>query len=241
MDIIKSKNNPKVKQLVRLKHKKYRNQEQSFLIEGYHLVEEALKHNLVNEIIEEHQSARYKNSILVSREIIEHLSFTQNPQNIVAKCKFIQPKKEINKILVLNNLQDPGNIGTILRLAKAFDIDSVAIENFDFYNDKIIRSSQGALFDLNVFKINNSVDFLINLKNQGFTIYSTVLNQNAQKLQQVNFKNSKIAIVLGNEGQGISKQVQDVCDISVYIPIAFESLNVACCAAIVLNKIYNKG
>ncbi|UUD36225.1 RNA methyltransferase [Mycoplasmopsis citelli] len=240
MEVITSKNNLKIKQLVKLKQKKYRNEFQSFLIEGYHLVDEALKHNLIVEIIENNKTAKYKNSTLVSREVIEYLSSTQNPQNIVAKCKFIKAKSKINKLLILNNLQDPGNIGTIFRIAKAFGFDSIAVENFDFYNEKVIRSSQGAFFDLNIFKINSTQEYLDYLKDQGFKIYATVLNQNAQKLKDVDFPTSKIAIILGNEGNGISKEIQELSDVCIYIPIEFESLNVASCAAIILNKIYNR-
>lgn len=240
MEILKSKNNPKIKHWHKLQDKKYRLQSKTFLIEGYHLVEEAIKHNLIVEIIESETNWKYKNSIKVSKDIIEHLSTTKTPQNILAECKFITREIKFNKILILNNLQDPGNIGTIIRLAKAFGFDSIAVENFDFYNPKVIRSSQGAFFDLNIFKISSSEEFIKQIKQKDFRVYATVLNQRAKKLNQTHFQQNKIAVVLGNEGNGISQQVQNICDEWVYVPIEFESLNVACCAAIILNKIYNE-
>ncbi|WP_426461227.1 TrmH family RNA methyltransferase [Mycoplasma hafezii] len=239
--ILVSKNNPKVKFWKKLKEKKYRDIEGLYLIESYHLVEEAKKYGIVVETIETEENQKYSDSTLVSKEIISLLASTVTPQQIIAVVKKDKPlSQSINKVIALNNLQDPGNVGTIIRLAKAFDFDTVIIENLDPYNDKVIRSSQGAFFDTNIIQTKNLNQTLIDLKNDNFTVYETLLNEKAQALNDVQFKENKIIIVVGNEGQGISKDIQKLSDTDIYIPISFESLNVACATAIILDKIRNK-
>ncbi|RIV16239.1 TrmH family RNA methyltransferase [Mycoplasmopsis gallopavonis] len=247
--ILTSKTNPKIKELKKLQQKKYRDQENAFLIEGYHLVDEALKRNLKLEIYEVLDHAKYSNSTLITSDLMNYLSTTVTPQNVVAKVtklsnitsfESLVNLQKMNKVLVLNKLQDPGNIGTILRLAKAFDFDTVILEQIDPYNSKIIRSSQGALFDLNLILSNNLKVNLETLKESNFQVYETLLDPQAQKLNDVVFPKNKIVVVVGNEGQGISKELWDLADVKVYIPISFESLNVACATAIVLDKIRNR-
>ncbi|WP_025755374.1 TrmH family RNA methyltransferase [Mycoplasmopsis cricetuli] len=239
MEILTSKNNQKIKELFKLKQKKYRQKSNTFLIEGYNLVKEAIKAGIVLNIYESSDNPKYKNSILVSYEIIKHLSFSETPQKIVAHCKNPVVKKKMEKILFLNKVQDPGNVGTIIRLAKAFGFDTVVTEYFDFFNQKVIRASQGSLFEINLIEIKNDTNFLSSLKKQGFKIYSTILDFEAKKLSEIIFPKSKLIIVLGNEGHGISNEIIKISNEKVYIPIEFESLNVASCAAILLNKIYN--
>ncbi|WP_406614034.1 TrmH family RNA methyltransferase [Mycoplasma corogypsi] len=237
--ILRSKNNPKIKEFKKLKDKKYRDLTSKFLVEGFHLVNEALKANLVVEILEEEHWNVYENATKVDQSIIELLAFTKTPQKVVAVCKKPTNNSVSNRVVVLNDLQDPGNIGTIIRTAKAFGFDTVIIENIDPFNDKIIRSSQGAIFETNIIETNSAYNTLLELKNQGFRIYETLLSTKAQKLKEVDFSAKKLAIVLGNEGNGISSEIQTLSDVDVYIPIEFESLNVASACAIVLNEIYN--
>lgn len=238
--ILTSKTNGKIKALKKLHDKKYRELEGAFLVEGYHLVAEALNKNLVLEIFETPSSQKYPESTLISEEILSYLSTTITPQKILAKVRKPTFNQKVNKIIALNNLQDPGNVGTIIRLAKAFGFDTVIIENLDPYNEKVIRSSQGAFFDINIIPTKNLEAQLIKLKERDYVVYETLLDQEAIALNDVNFVSDKLVIVVGNEGQGISKQIQNYADYKVYIPIDFESLNVACATAIVLDKIRNK-
>ncbi|WLP85849.1 TrmH family RNA methyltransferase [Mycoplasma seminis] len=240
---ITSKSNPKIKELKKLlTNKKYRLQEQKFIVEGYHLVQEAYDAGLLLETFEYSAAQpKYSNSILVTQEILKDLSDTVTPQNIIGVCKFPEVKKHGSKILYLDNLQDPGNVGTIIRLAKAFDIDTIYINQFDYFNPKTIRSSQGAFFSSNIISGKNGVEFLSKLKEEDFHIYATVLNEKALALNEVKFPDDKFVIIVGNEGNGVSLQVQELSDTLIYIPISFESLNVACATAIVLDKIRNRG
>ncbi|WP_036452079.1 TrmH family RNA methyltransferase [Mycoplasma buteonis] len=238
--ILTSKSNSKVKFWKKLREKKYRDLENLYLIDGYHLVEEARKQNLLVETIELIGKARFSDSIQVTEDILKYLSSTVTPQSIIGVVQKRKNQiKPIHKVVALNNLQDPGNVGTIIRLAKAFEFDTVLVENLDPYNDKVIRASQGAFFDVNILETKNIAFNLQKLKEKGFFVYETLLDQNAKKLAEVSFPNDKLVIVLGNEGNGISQQVKELSDTNVYIPIAFESLNVACAAAIIMERVRN--
>ncbi|UUM20440.1 RNA methyltransferase [Mycoplasma sp. 2045] len=240
MKIITSKQNQFIKDVYKLLDKKYRSKESKFLVEGYHLVNEAKEKGILLETIEVVDKNKFADSILVTEEILNYLSDTSTPQGIIGICKFPDISKSIsNRVLFLNNLQEPGNVGTIFRLARAFDFDTVIIQNFDYFNPKVIRSSQGALFDLNLIKTNN-IDILKELKKQNYILYATMLDTNAKKLNEIDFsREEKIVIILGNEGNGIDNQTASLSDEKIYIPISFESLNVATAAAIVLNKVRN--
>ncbi|MFA7701743.1 RNA methyltransferase [Mycoplasmopsis synoviae] len=238
--IIKSKQNPLIKEYKKLQNKKYRKEKQQFLLEGFNLISEAKKYtNVIT--LESSKDLIYKDSIRVDYEIIKHLSETKSPQSIIGVAFFLKPTNKINKTVILNNVNDPGNIGTILRSALAFEFDTVIIENIDIYNPKIIRSSLGAIFsNLNIISTSNLEEILKDLKAQNFKLYYTLLDVNAKKLNEVSFDNEKIAVVVGNEANGIDKNLIKYASEKVYIPIAFESLNVASALAIILNKIRNK-
>ncbi|SYV97857.1 tRNA/rRNA methyltransferase [Mycoplasmopsis edwardii] len=239
--IITSKQNPIIKNLKKLQDKKYRNLEQKFLVSGFHLVNEALENGIVSEIFESDDSNKYPNATKVSYNLIKYLSETETPQKVIAVCDKTKVKSsKINKVIALNNLQDPGNVGTIIRLAKAFAFDTVIVENLDPYNDKVIRSSQGAIFKLNVIETKDLKQNLIKLKNDGFKVFETLLDKNASKLNDVQFPNEKLVIVVGNEGNGINDEIKKLSDLNIYIPIEFESLNVAVATGIVLDKVYNR-
>ncbi|MEJ1834778.1 RNA methyltransferase [Mycoplasmopsis synoviae] len=238
--IIKSKQNPLIKEYKKLQNKKYRKEKQQFLLEGFNLISEAKKYtNVIT--LESSKDLIYKDSIRVDYEIIKHLSETKSSQSIIGVASFLKPTNKINKTVILNNVSDPGNIGTILRSALAFEFDTVIIENIDIYNPKIIRSSLGAIFsNLNIISTSNLEEILKDLKAQNFKLYYTLLDVNAKKLNEVSFDNEKIAVVVGNEANGIDKNLIKYASEKVYIPIAFESLNVASALAIILNKIRNK-
>ncbi|UWV82325.1 TrmH family RNA methyltransferase [Mycoplasmopsis cynos] len=126
----------------------------------------------------------------------------------------------------------------LLELQSAFNFDTVIIENLDVFNDKVIRASQGALFKLNIIETKDLESELIKLKNNGYTIYETLLNKNAQVLNSIKFVEDKMVIVF--EANGIRPNIQKLSDLNIYIPIEFESLNVAISAGIVLDKVYNR-
>ncbi|MGL5522277.1 MAG: TrmH family RNA methyltransferase [Metamycoplasmataceae bacterium] len=236
--MIKKATNNQIKELIKLKQKKYRDLTNTFLIEGFHLVEEALKNNLLIEVyaIEEYQD--FKNCFLVSEETIKKLSTTTTPQKIIGLCKkplYSIPAK--GKILLLNNINDPGNLGTLIRTAKAFSFDAVIVEGVDLYNSKVIRSSQGALFSFNCINIKSSYDYLASHKS--FISYGAVLDKTSKEYDQAEI-NSNFILVLGNEANGIDKNIFPLLNHKIYIPIDFESLNVAQAGAILINHFSRK-
>ncbi|MGV2392459.1 UNVERIFIED_CONTAM: RNA methyltransferase [Campylobacter lari] len=210
-----------------------------FIVEGYHLVEEAIKANCVQKIYELDSKEIYDDSILISENVLKSICKTKTPEGIFALCKktILQNINE-NKVLFLDNVQDPGNVGSILRSALAFGFDTV-YANVNFYNDKVIRSSQGSIFKLNLKHYKNALEVLEELKNKNFTIYGTTLADKSVKLNEITFKSEKLVIMVGNEGKGISQNLYKFMDYKIYIPINFESLNVSVAAGIVLNKVFN--
>ncbi|MBZ4203743.1 TrmH family RNA methyltransferase, partial [Mycoplasma tauri] len=154
----------------------------------------------------------------------------------IKKDSIIRP---INKVVFLDDVQDPGNVGTIIRSSLAFGFDTI-ISNVNFYNEKIVRSSQGSIFKVNLINYKNPVEIINEYKKKGYKTYATVLDQEAVEFKKVIFENNNIIVILGNEGKGIRQEILNISDKKIYIPIDFESLNVAVAAGIILCKIYNK-
>lgn len=141
---------------------------------------------------------------------------------------------------MLDRVQDPGNVGTILRSALAFGYDQIimSLDCVDLYNDKVIRATQGALFQMNVC-IMDLKDAIECLKKQNVLVYGTCL-LNAKSIDTYS-NEKKMAFVMGNEGQGVSQNILDLCDQLVYIPIqSVESLNVGVAAAITMYHFRNE-
>ena len=152
--IIESLNNGKVKAWNKLKEKKFRDEENLFLIEGDHLVECALNYGVVKEIVTSYENFKIHNIPIyyVTDSIMKKLSNQVTSTDILAVCQKL-PEREIKgNVCLLDNIQDPGNLGTIIRSAKAFGIDSLilSLDTVDLYNDKVIRASEGLLFGLNI-------------------------------------------------------------------------------------------
>lgn len=221
----------------KLLQKKYREINQTFIIEGIHLVNEALKSNLVDVILtaEDHHHFDFQNVKKVRMSEIASLSSTKTPQNTIAICKFLKTKPIGNQILILNKINDPGNLGTLIRTAYAFGFNDIIVEGVDIYNPKVLRASQGAIFWANVFNVKKIREYLTNLKKQNYQIIGSLLDVEATDYHNLKL-NKKIALVLGNEAQGIEKDLLEFLDAKVYIPIQFESLNVAAAGAILMAQ-----
>lgn len=226
--MITSLTNQKIKNVAKLHKKKFRDKENKFIVEGFHLVEEAKKLGLVLEIYTSLEDTL--NSIYVSQGVINKLSSTITPQPILAVCR--KPFNNVlgERILALDNIQDPGNVGTLIRTAKAFGFDTVVVNGVDVFNQKVIRSSQGAIFGINLIQSNDIVKDLKGVRKIG-----ALLDKNAQSYDVLNIK-IPFALILGNEGSGISEGVISRLDDKIYIPIEFESLNVASAGAILMNE-----
>ncbi len=236
-----STQNEKIKNLRKLNNKKYRDENSLFLIEGEHLVLEAYKNGYLKELLLEENTSLSINvpTSYLTRNVMKFISELDNPSNILGVCTKLVEQEELgNKILVLDNVQDPGNLGTIIRSAVAFNIDTIILsdDTVDLYNSKVIRASQGMIFKINIVR-KSLLEVIPNLKKQGYRIYTTNV-KNGKSLKNVE-KVSKFAIIMGNEGLGVKESISSLADDFLYIDMAkdCESLNVAVAASIILYEL----
>ena len=234
--MITSASNNTIKALIKLKQKKYRDETGYYLVEGEHLVEEAMKAKQVECLISTKDITSDLPIIVVSNEVMSKLSFTKSPQSIMAKCKIKKEKKLIDgkRYLILDDLQDAGNIGTLIRTALAFSIDQVILSNncVDLYNDKLLRSMQGANFHISCI-YDDLKTVISTLKKNNVKIIGSAL-ENGQDIKQIKIS-EKMAFIVGNEGNGMNKDILQECDYVGYIPInTIESLNVAIAGSIMM-------
>ena len=233
--MITSVDNDKIKFVSKLNDKKYRKEFGLFIVEGEHLVEEAYKHNLLKEVYSLNETS-YDNSYVVSKSVMRKISSLNTIPNIIGVCKIKEEKSLGNKILILDGIQDPGNLGTIIRSAVAFNISTIVIsdDTVDLYNPKVIRATEGMLFNINIVK-KNLMEFIPSIKDK-YKIYGTNVNKGTHLKNVDKIKN--YAIIVGNEGNGVKKEIQDMCDLNIYIPISSscESLNVAIATSIILYE-----
>lgn len=240
--MITSVNNSKIKELSKLKQSKYRKQSGLFIIEGEHLIIEAKKQDLVIEILYlDNYNIEIFNNIkheCVSYEVMKKLSSLTTPPPVIGICKIDTTEyKQSDKIIMLDNIRDPGNLGTIIRSADAFNFKTVVLSPncVDLYNEKVIRSTQGSLFHLNIIKkdLSKYIDYL---KADDYIIYGTAL-QNSEPLNLID-KPKKVALILGNEGSGVSTDLLAKTDKNIKIEMTglSESLNVGVAASIVMYE-----
>lgn len=242
MEIIRSKSNQLIKETKKLQQKKYR--KNSYLIEGWHLLEEAQKSGAQIEIIfvTEEGMNRLETSDLVkvvSPEVLAELSDSVTPQGVVAQLalpKKSLPEKLTGKYLVLEDVQDPGNVGTMIRTADAAGYDAVFIstKTADIYNMKVLRSMQGSHFHLPVYRMEMR-ELLERFKISQTLVLATTLSKGSVDYREVSAPVS-FALVMGNEGQGISDFMAKNADhlLHITMPGKAESLNVAVAAGILL-------
>jgi RNA methyltransferase, TrmH family len=243
---IQSLKNPQVKQWKKLQNRKDRDKTGMFLIEGFHLVEEALKQKeQIVEIIVSEQvgfpplwDSGLIPVTMVPEEISNELSDTEAPQGIYAVCSQIdkQPSLEDAKtFLFIDAVQDPGNLGTMIRTADAVGIDAVVVGHgsVDIFNAKVLRSAQGSHFHLPVIR-GDLHEWVNILKEKNISVYGTAL-ENAQIYTEI-ATTGQFALIVGNEGNGVNKEILANTTANLYIPIygASESLNVAVATGILL-------
>jgi len=245
VDRIESVKNPKVKQWKKLHTKKERENTGTFIIEGLHLVEEALKNKemiktlIVSEdmILPNTWDVDNVRMTFITKDVMKAISDTETPQGVAAICEY-QPShtpERWSKILLVDSVQDPGNLGTIIRTADAAGIDGIILGEgtVDHYNSKVIRSSQGSLFHLPIVK-GNLHEWLTVYKENNIPVYGTAL-QNGISYKEVKSAD-QFCLLIGNEGSGVNSDLLDQTTKNLYIPIygGAESLNVAIAAGILL-------
>lgn len=236
--MISSVDNKKIKEVSKLNNRKYRKEYGLFLVEGAHLVEEAYKHNLLESVYSLNETS-YSNSEIVTENVMRKISTLDTVPNIVGVCKFKEETEIGNKLLVLDGIQDPGNLGTIIRSAVAFNVDTIVLskDTVDLYNPKVIRATQGMIFNINIIT-RDLIPFVSKLKEKTYKIYSTnVVNGIELKTLE---RCEKCAIIMGSEGSGVSKELQDMSDENIYIKMnsLCESLNVGVATSIILYELY---
>lgn len=235
---ITSLQNDKVKYFQKLNDKKFRDQEKLFLVEGMHLFNEAKKHNIIKEVITDNKDFKcdYK-TYYVTSAIMKKLSNQVTGTNVIAVCKFLDNHELGNHILVLDNIQDPGNLGTMIRSAVAFSFDTIFLSNdtVDLYNPKVIRSSEGMIFHINIIR-GNIIEFLSSLDKSYLKITTDVKDGEDVNLLDT----TKCALVIGNEGSGVKKEVESLCDKKVNIKMNnnCESLNAGVSASILMYEVF---
>ena len=249
--VITSKDNEQIKHIRKLKEKKYRDEYNEYVIEGVKLIKEAIgeKANIKtivacddcvkNEEIDPkvmYEIAKY-NCIYAEEKVFKSISDVQNHQGLLA----VMSKEEEGKIdfsediiVVLDDIQDPGNLGTILRTIDSAGLKQIIVSkrSGDVYNPKVVRSTMGAILRVNVIESENLSETLKLLKKHKYEVIATSL-ETKKSIYDIDYK--KKVIVIGNEANGVSKEVLDMADQKVKIPMLgkTESLNAAVATSIV--------
>ncbi len=231
--------NKKIKQLKKLKTKKYRDLFNMFLIEGKHIVLEAYKKGCLKEVLINDTNLDLDiETNYMNESVMKYLSDTESGSKIIGVANKMDGEVLGNKIVYLDNIQDPGNLGTIIRSCVAFNVDTLVLSKntVDLYNPKVIRASEGMLFHLNIV-IMDINDLVLNIKDKDFKIYGTKVDS-GKSLKSIE-KDSKFVIIMGNEGAGISAYASKFCTDYIYINMnkACESLNVGVATSIILYEL----
>ena len=255
--MITSNNNAQVKRLVQLQKKsKVRNEEKVFLVEGLRMFLEVpakrvekvyISESLYNKKKEELNLEKFSVEIL-SDSVFEYVSDTKTPQGIL--CIVEQERYDIEDLLninnphfmVLDNLQDPGNLGTIVRTAEGAGVDAVFLskESVDIYNPKTIRSTMGSIYRMPVIYIEDLLELLKIFKQKGIKSYAAHLD-GKNSYDKENYQ-AGTAILIGNEGNGLRDEVANSAEVWVQIPMQgqVESLNAAIAASILMFEVYRQ-
>lgn len=234
-------NNDKIKNLKKLNSKKYRDLNGLFLVDGEHLVMEAYNSGYLDELIllEGTDFNLDVKTSYVSMDVMKYISSLDSPNGIMGVCHKKNNILSGDRVVILDDVQDPGNLGTIIRSCVAFNVDTLVLTEgcVDLYNPKVIRSTQGMLFKLNIIVVSDILDFVNDLKRKNYRIYSTKVN-GGNSLKSIE-KCSRFAIIMGNEGNGVRDSLMDLADNYIYIDMnpSCESLNVGCATSIILYEL----
>lgn len=251
MIFIESKENTLFKETKKLKERKNRNKYNKYIIEGFRLVEEAFKAGLKIEYIiltneEDERIDKYITKYLSSdikpycmnTSLFKELISTERPQGIlaVAEMNMNNEKLDGNFYVLCDKLQDPGNLGTIIRTAHAAGADGIILTKgtVDIYNDKTIRSTMGSIFHIPIMYDDENFTILKKLKEKEFKVITTSLDTD-KNFYDENLK-CKVVLTVGNEGNGVSDEIYSLSDNKVKIPMpgGAESLNAAVAASIIM-------
>lgn len=254
--VITSKDNDFVKHVKKLKEKKYREEYGEFIVEGIKMIEEAILENatiksivvcedcktqggIPNDLL--YEIAKY-NCIYVNEKVFNSMTDVANPQGILAiidksKNKEAEIDFKEDMFLILDNIQDPGNMGTILRTADSINLKQILVSKgtSDPYNPKVVRSTMGAIFRVRVIECEDLTKTIKEIKKHKIKIYATDLKTD-KSIYDVDYK--KVGIVIGNEANGVSNEILELADTKIKIPMKgkTESLNAAVATGVILYE-----
>lgn len=241
--LITSKDNGRIKEIRKILNKKYSLEKGLFIIEGENLVEEAIKNNLLKELyVLEGYECKYDFQYdEVTHEVMKSISDLKSTPRLLGVAKIKKEEKIGKKIIILDDIQDPGNAGTIIRNAVAFGIDTVVFSksSVSAYNEKTLRSTGGMIFNINII-IDDLEHVISQIKDNNIKVIGTSLN--TSKSLETLEKMDNFAIIFGNEGNGVSEDILSLCDevIKINMNSKCESLNVAVSSGIVLYNLWSK-
>ena len=254
---VTSKDNRWVKEWRRLNDSaKYRRESGLFAIEGARLCGDALRSGVSLHTVMYTASAlavysdvvgallaAADNALEISPELSRYMGDTMNPQGVFCIAKMLDNSLVIDKINImgfygaLEDIQDPGNLGTIIRTAEAFGLDGVLLSDgcCDVYNPKVLRSSMGGVFRMPLLRVGNMARAVTALQEKGMTAYACVVDADAMPITAADFTSGSIAVI-GNEGNGLREETVDACTRATTIPMngRAESLNASMAAGIIL-------
>ena len=253
MNEITSATNPLIKFFVSMQQKKNRQKERTFLIEGYKLINEALNSGIqistvcytekfLDEMDEKFLTVFPKN-FKIPDQLMDKISTTETPPQIIGVAEYInndviKPKKKTNLSILCDQLQDPGNFGTIIRLSEAMGVDELwmTFNSVDKYNPKVVRASAGSLFRVPIYETRDTEEFVMNLKSLDYNIVGATPHAK-DLMYSIDFTKPTL-LVIGQEGGGISDKIQKLLDIEFKIPMKgqIESLNAGVSTAIILGE-----
>lgn len=245
MQVISSKDNEIVKNIRKLKEKKYRDLSNCYVIEGIKLLKEAIEENAkIKQIVicddcEKngtldkkllYEIAKY-NCIYVTEKVFNILTDVANPQGVLAVIEKENNLTEINwnedLILILDNLQDPGNLGTILRTADSANLKQIIVSKKcgDIYNPKVVRATMGAIFRVKVLESENLAETIKEIQKHKFTVLATDLKESKSIYEE---SYNKTAVVIGNEANGVEEEILELADRKIKIPMLRKNRKLKC-------------
>lgn len=255
MDMIKSKENPLVKQVAALlQNRKDRVKNGAFVAEGVRFCGEAvisgahIRHTLMTEEFYSSHKADAEQFMsacsdvrLISEAVADKLGATVNSQGVFCVCDIPKNENSLSgsKYICLEEVRDPGNIGTIIRSAEAFGMSGVILIGncADVYSPKVLRSTMGTIFRLPIISYDSVQSAFDVFREKGFKTYGAILERNSKKLSEISFSEKTICLI-GNEANGLTQNVQNQCDDFLFIEMSggTESLNAAVAASVIMYK-----
>lgn len=263
--LISSLQNEKIKHVNKiLRQSKFRKHHSQFAVEGIKLIKEILKSGIkINSIFVTSEAyEKYTDDLIqiknnspftiykVTEKIMSKISSLTSPPGLICLCEIIDKIQMMDKIVkndkivILENIQDPHNLGTLFRICDAMNVKAVAVTegSCDIYNPKVLRGSMGSIFRLDIFWVNDIITFISDLKKHDFEICASTVDKNDSPISKIKY-NKKTAVIIGNEGNGINPETIKLCDKKITIPTnqEIDSLNAAVAAGIIIWEITGRG